>query len=253
MNVLVIDDEPSARSRLRRLLKSHPDLKITGEAEDGPSAVEIIEGKRPDLLFLDIEMPGFGGFDVLRSIAEGIPLPLVIFVTGFDHHALEAFQADALAYLLKPVEPRRLASAVERARRLYASTEDKAKEEDTVRKAVRDAPKNFHFIVVRKHGRIELLRPEQILWFEVESGLLRAQTTTGSYWTEYQISELEEGLAGNSFFRARREILVNLGGVREIRPSAKGGLSLVMPDAAVTEIAVSERRVPLLRELVHGL
>lgn len=253
MTVLIVDDEASARSRLCRLLKPHPDLVIAGEAADGLEAVAQTEKLRPDLLFLDIEMPGLGGFEVLASIPPSVPLPLVIFVTGFDQHALAAFQANALAYLLKPVDPEHLATVLDRARRLHAFSGERDRERAHVLDVVRAAPKVLRQIVARKHDRMVLLPPEEVLWFEVDNGIVRARTATDSFWVNYQIGELEAGLPGDRFFRARREVLVNLGGIREIRPYFKSGFLLVMADKANSEIVVSERRVPVLRELVPGL
>ncbi|MGB6688202.1 MAG: G1 family glutamic endopeptidase [Terracidiphilus sp.] len=128
MRSLVVDDEVDSRARLIRMLGSHPEIVVIGEAQDGLEAVEKIEALEPDLLFLDIEMPGLTGLDVLRSIGPNVPLPLVIFITGYDQHALAAFDANALAYLLKPVEPDRLATAVERALRLGAVSSEKERE-----------------------------------------------------------------------------------------------------------------------------
>src|SRR4051794_22459197 len=112
MRSLIIDDEAAARSRLTRLLTAHPEVEVAGEASDGLQALDRIEQLRPDLIFLDIQMPGLNGFEVLRSMPGGAQ-PLVVFVTGFDRHALEAFETNALAYLLKPVERERLAAVLE--------------------------------------------------------------------------------------------------------------------------------------------
>src|SRR5713226_6206598 len=120
MKSIIIDDEESARERLRRMLGVHPGISIIGEARDGLEAVRKIEELRPDLIFLDIEMPGLTGFQVLRSLPRAA-IPLVIFATGYDQHALAAFDANALAYLLKPVEADRLAMAVERAQKLNSA------------------------------------------------------------------------------------------------------------------------------------
>ena len=128
MNVLVVDDEAGARARLRRLLERHADVTVIGEAADGMEALEKIESLRPDVVFLDIEMPGLSGFEVVRSIPAQIPLPFFIFATGYDQYALRAFEVNALAYLLKPVETDRLAQAVERARLLNGASEGKATE-----------------------------------------------------------------------------------------------------------------------------
>lgn len=253
MKVLLADDEASAHSRLRRLLQAHPGLTIVGEAGDGLQAVQQIEQLRPDVVFLDIEMPGLTGFEVLRALPPEVPLPLVIFVTGYDQHALAAFDANALAYLLKPVDPEPLSRAVERAGRLNAFTSDKEKEGNRLLRIARAAPVALRQIVCRKHDRLLLVPPEQILWFEVEGGIVKARAATDSFWVNYQLGELESGLPSDQFFRARREVLVNLGGIREIRPYFKSGLLLIMADGAATEIVVSERRVPALRERVPGL
>src|ERR1700728_1480616 len=115
------DDEPAARVRLRRLLEDHPQIQIIGEAANGIEAVEAIERLQPQLLFLDIQMPGLSGFEVLKALSKDIPRPLTIFITGFDEHALEAFRARAIAYLLKPIEEDHLREMVERARHLLGS------------------------------------------------------------------------------------------------------------------------------------
>lgn len=248
MRSLIVDDEESARERLRRLLAAHSSIEIAGEARDGLEAVQQIETLVPDLLFLDIELPGLTGFEVLRSIPARVPLPLVIFVTGYDQHALAAFEANALAYLLKPVEPERLAQAVDRARRL-----DRDRERQRLMRVAREAPKPLRQIVCRKRDRAVLLPPEQILWFQVEDGIVRAHTAAETFWVNYQLSELEAGLPAEMFFRARREVLVNLNRIREIKPYFKSGFLLTMADANATEIAVSERQAKPLRQRIPGL
>lgn len=253
MKTLIVDDEPDARARLQRLLEPYPDIDVVGEAQNGLDALEKIEAYSPNVLFLDIEMPGLRGFEVLRSIPAQTALPLVIFVTGFDEHALAAFDANALAYLLKPVETERLALAVERARKLIASGRDRDQEQIRIERIVRASTRTLRQVVCRKQGRVFLLPAEQILWFEVEDGLVKARTVNDSFWVNYQLVELEAALPGELFFRARREILVNLSKVREIKPYFKSGFLLVMGDAAATEIVVSERQVHPLRQRLPGL
>jgi DNA-binding LytR/AlgR family response regulator len=253
MKSVIVDDEADARARLARLLKKHPEVVLIGEARDGLEAVEKTEKLQPDLLFLDIEMPGLNGFEVLRSIPEKIPLPLVIFVTGYDEHALAAFEANALAYLLKPVEPDRLALAVKHAHKLTAVTSEREEERTNIRRVVRESPKMLRQIVCRKQGRVVLLPAEQIFWFEVEDGIVKARTATDSFWVNHQLVDLEAALPNELFFRARREVLVNLTKIKEIKPYFKSGLLLIMSDTAATEIAVSERQVHPLRQHLPGL
>ena len=174
MRSIIVDDEESARARLGRMLAVYPDIVVVGEARDGLEAVERIEALQPDLVFLDIQMPGLTGFEVLQSIPPSVAMPLVIFVTGYDRHALAAFEANALAYLLKPVEAERLAQAVERARKLGGSTKEAEREREQILRAARESPKVLHQIVCRKRDRVVLTPPEQICWFQVEDGVVKA-------------------------------------------------------------------------------
>jgi DNA-binding LytR/AlgR family response regulator len=245
MRSLIVDDEAAARSRLARLLAAHPEIEIAGEASDGLQALERIEQIRPDLVFLDIQMPGLNGFQVLRSIPRGIPYPLVVFVTGYDRHALEAFEANALAYLLKPVETDRLATVVERAARLCAPEQRQVHAQ-----LAHSAP--LTQVVGRKRDRFILLNPADILYFTTEDGLIKAKTATDSFLVNYQLAELEAGLP-EAFFRARRSVLVNLGKIKEIRPYFKSSFLLVLSDSAETEIPVAGRQAKLLRQKIPGL
>lgn len=252
MRSLVIDDEADARARLIRLLGAHPEVTVIGEAQDGLDAIEKIEELRPDLLFLDIEMPGLKGFEVLRSIPSAIEIPLVIFTTGYDQHALAAFEANALAYLLKPIEPERLSFAIERSIKLCSLSGEKERERENILRAT-GAPKTLRQIVCRKNGRALLVPSEQILWFQVQDGIVHATTAKDSFWVNYQLAELEAALPPHRFFRARREVLVNMSQIKEIKPYFKSSFLLIMSDAASTEIAVSERQARPLRQRLPGL
>ncbi|MDE1155489.1 MAG: response regulator, partial [Acidobacteriaceae bacterium] len=158
MRTLIVDDESAARSRLTRLLRDFPEVNIVGEASNGLEAVELLESLQPDLLFLDIQMGGMDGFSVLRSLPHNARIPLVIFATGFDQYALDAFEANALAYLLKPIEKDKLASAVQRAQLLLQSEDARRREDQNIRVALEEkAP--LRKIVGRKHNRYVLLDP----------------------------------------------------------------------------------------------
>jgi two-component system, LytTR family, response regulator len=251
MKCLIVDDEEPARARMRRLLAAFPDLEISGEARDGLEALRKIEELRPDLLFLDIELPGLAGFEVLHSLPRDVAPPLVIFVTGYDQHALAAFEANALAYLLKPVEPERLAQAVDRARKLAGG--ERAREGERLRKIADESVRMLRQVVCRKRDRMLLIPPEQILWFQVEDGIVKAHTADDTFWVNSQLSELESGLPAAMFFRARREVLVNVERIKEIRPYFKSGFLIIMADSGATEIVVSERQARLFRQRIPGL
>jgi DNA-binding LytR/AlgR family response regulator len=250
---LLIDDEPNARMRLRRLLSDDERVEVIGEATDGLEAVTEIQRLKPDLVFLDVQMPGLDGFETLKALPSEVTLPLVIFVTGFHEHAMAAFEADAIAYLLKPIERERLSEMVERAWRLHHFAEDRAQAADKVHQFTANVPRNFRQIVARKLDRFLLLDPSDILYFYMDHGIVRARTSTDNVWVNYQLGDLEQGLSEFNFFRAHRASLVNLRWVKEIRPSTRSAFVLVMDDPAKTQIEVSERQARVLRTIIPGL
>lgn len=252
MRVLLVDDESAARRRLTRLLSNFPDVEIVGEAQNGLDALSAIESLNPDLVFLDIRMPELDGFGVIRAIPSTVRMPLVIFATSYDDHALEAFDANAVAYLLKPVEVPRLSSALERVRQLLHSEIGRAEDEEKMH-ALAFSTKQLSRIVCRKHNRLLLVDPAEILWFYIDGGIVRARTATENYWANYQLNQLENGLDTEMFFRARREILVNLSKVKSLRPYEGSTFALIMSDPQETEFVVSERRAKELRNRLPGL
>jgi two-component system, LytTR family, response regulator len=250
---IVIDDEFSARSRLKRLLATYPDMEVIGEAEDGIEGLERVCELKPELIFLDIEMPRLNGFQMLRALPTGESFPLIVFVTGYDEHALAAFEADALAYLLKPVEPQRLASVLNRARQLVQNPIQVTDEKERIVEMVQRAPVRLDQLVGRRQGRFVLLRPTEILFFSADLGVVKAHTAKDTFHVEMTLNELEESLSGHRFFRAHRSTLVNLAHVREIEPHFRSSYILTMADGAHSQIQVSERQAKLLREKIPGL
>jgi two-component system, LytTR family, response regulator len=252
MRVLLVDDETSARRRLTRLLAAFSDVELVGQAQDGLEALALMESTKPDLVFLDIRMPELDGFGVVRAFPQTAKMPLIIFATSYDEHALEAFKANAIAYLLKPVESERLTIALERVRRLLASENERAQDEERIH-ALADSSKRLHRIVCRKGNRLLLLDPADVLWFYVEGGIVHARTASENYWVNYQLNQLESGLDPEFFFRARREILLNLLKVKSIKPYDRSTFMLVMDDSHETELLVSERQAKELRSRLPGL
>ena len=252
MRVLLVDDENSARRRLARLLEAFIDVEIVGEARDGLEALAHIESLTPDLVFMDIRMPELDGFGVVRAIPSTMKMPLVIFATSYDEHALQAFEANAIAYLLKPVEVDRLTAALERARRLFASETERNEDEQRLQ-SLAAIGERLERIVCRRQNRFFLLDPAEILWFYIDEAIVRAQTENENYWVNYQLNQLESGLDPKIFFRARREILVNLSRVKSVKPYDSSTFALVMSDPHQTELLVSERRAKQLRQRLPGL
>jgi two-component system, LytTR family, response regulator len=254
MKSLIIDDEPSARARLARMLTAHSSVVgVIGEARDGLEAMEKISGLQPDLVFLDVEMPGLNGFQVLQSLPEDVTLPLVVFTTGYDKHALAAFEANAVAYLLKPVEADRLAQVIDRAWRIHSFEPQRGAARETLSSLIQKAHAPLQQVVGRKRDRFFLLSPEEIIFFRADNGIVRAHTATESYWVNYQLNYLEACLPEEMFFRAHRSTIVNLTKVKEMRPYSKSSFLLLMSDQEQTEIKVSERQAALLRRRFPGL
>ena len=251
MRTLLVDDETAARERLRRLLRVHSEIEIVGEASNGPTAIQQINAMHPELVFLDIQMPGVDGFQVLREL-DVEQLPLVIFATGFAEHALHAFQESALAYLLKPIDREQLRIAVDRAVRLHSSQQSVLEEKKRTL-SVAAASAMGVSLIGRKRHHCFLLKPEDILWISIEEGTIWARTATDAYWLNQPFGTLEEGLAPASFFRARRDVLVNLNHVRAIQPRDRSTFLLLMDDPEKRAFLVSERQSKLLRERLPGL
>lgn len=176
----------------------------------------------------------------------------MIIATAYDQYALEAFEANAVSYLLKPVNRERLAQAVGRASRIRSSETQRAEEQQRIRRAAETAEPQLQQIVARRRDRFVLLRLNQICFFEVENGVVRARTEDDGYWTNYQINDLESRLPDPPFFRAHRSVIVNMGKVREIAPFMKSSYLLIMNDRDSSEIRVSGRQAKKLRLLLQA-
>jgi two-component system LytT family response regulator len=253
IKALIADDEASARSRLRKLLAPYSFDLIDGDADDGLAALEAIQEHRPQVVFLDVQMPGLGGFEVVEALTPDV-MPLIVFVTAFDDYALAAFEANAVAYLLKPVTEERLQAVVARieklagAGRTHEGLEQEAGRASTVASAAK-RPLN-HVLAVQREG-YALIPLGDVCYFQVEDGVTHVKTATASYRTNYAIGDLEARLPSPPFFRAHRATIANLDKVAKINPMFKGSLLLTMKDAGSSEIQVSERQAKAVRELLQ--
>lgn len=251
IRTLIIDDEDAARSRLRNLVAAHSNLEIIGEARDGLEAVNLIVASKPDLLFLDVQMPGLDGFEVLRTLpTEGI-WPLVVFATAFDRYAMDAFEANAVAYLLKPISREKLAVAIERAERLLATPDARTADKAQVRAVASTVQPPLQQIVARHRDRYLLVPLHDVCFFKIEDGLVRVKTHKNLYRTDYNLVDLEPRLPNGTFIRVHRGTIANRTKIAEVAPMFKGTFMLIMSDEERTEIQVSERQSKVVRELLE--
>lgn len=243
MRTLIVDDEKLARERLHGFLAPMDDVEVVGEARNGPEALELIARERPDLVFLDVQMPGMSGFDVIRELDGEVPH--VVFATAHDDHAIKAFEVDAVDYLLKPFGRPRGEDAVARVRQ--RSSADAAARLDTLLGRLDGDERRLRRIPVHAGRRILLVSPEDVRWFGVEHRLLYAHLADRAHMTNFTLRELEERLDPATFFRAHKATLVNLGHVAAIVPWFGGRVKLAMDDAAKSEVVVSRAQARALR------
>jgi DNA-binding LytR/AlgR family response regulator len=245
LRTLIVDDEAPARERLRRLLCNNSFVELIGEAEDGVKAVELIEEKNPDLVLLDIQMPGLDGFGVIRALQKP---PLIIFVTAYDEYAIRAFEVNALDYLLKPFTRIRLERAIEKAYQELSKHADFSAKLDALFQTLREQPRYLDRIAVRKGSRIFVINVSEIDWFGAESGLIFIHTKEEKYVTNYTLEELEGRLNPDMFFRAHRSIIVNLTKIKEIIPWFAGSHKIRLTTGA--EVDLSRNQVKELRKII---
>lgn len=249
ISALIADDEASARSRLRKMLAPYDFDLVDGDAHDGVATLDAIRKHRPQVLFLDIEMPGLGGFEVVEALTPDI-MPLIVFVTAYDEHALAAFDANAVAYLLKPVVDDRLRAVVTRIEQLVGSPAELPKHAARTSAVVGASPKPMrHVLALQREGYL-LIPLHEVCYFQVEDGVTHVKTATASYRTNHAIGDLEVRLPP-PFFRAHRSTIANLDMVATVSPLFKGALLLTMKDAQASEIQVSERQAKHVRELLQ--
>jgi len=231
VTALIVDDEPLARQRLLDLLAGEPDVKVIGEAGSGSAAVEAIAGRRPDLVFLDVQMPELDGFGVLRCIA-GAYMPAVVFVTAYDEHAIRAFEVHAVDYLLKPVTAARLREAVRRAVarvRGAPRTDSAGAMERLLAQASLPAPDEAR-IPLKQEGGTGFVRVADIDWVEADGDTLRIHAGRAMHTLRETMAELAARLPEKGFVRVHRSIIVNLARLREVQSIPKGDYLLVLDD-----------------------
>jgi len=234
LRVIIADDEPLARSRMRRLLRDIEDVEIIAETANGIDTAAAIRERRPDLVFLDIEMPGLDGFQVLAEL--GAAPPAVVFVTAYGQHAIRAFEAEALDYLLKPVNASRLQKALERAR-THVSRGDVNDKLAAILRGLRGEEEPLERIAVRAKGKVTFVRAADVTHVQAAGNYARVHAGKESHLIRQTLSDLEAKLDARRFVRIHRSTIVAIDAIREIRPWFGGDSIVVLNDG--TELTLS--------------
>jgi two-component system, LytTR family, response regulator len=246
IQAILADDEVLARQKLRQLLRAEPDVEIVGECATALETVELTTAARPDLLFLDIRMPGMDGFDIIGALARNseVPMPSIIFTTAYDQYALRAFEVHALDYLLKPFTPERLQAAVQRVRERASADPSPGAPQ------AQDDSSSGHTtrMVFKSRGRILFLPVSEIRWIGAEENYVRLSTGNESHLLRETMTHLEQRLDPRQFLRVHRSFMVNLDYVKEVR-TEDGDAAVIMHDGR--KIAVSRNFKSKILEKVN--
>jgi len=251
IRAIIVDDEPLAREGVRLHLEAEPDVEIVGEAGTGEEAVELIETVRPDLLFLDVQMPGMDGFGVLDAVGPA-HMPVTIFTTAYDQFALRAFDAHAIDYILKPYDAQRFSSAIERAR-MHLNGRRKVQVDerlDSLIDELRARNQYLERLVVRSGGRILILRVADIDWVEAASNYVRLHAGGREYLLRETMTALESKLDPADFVRIHRSTIVRVDKIRELEPLFQGDYVVILDDN--TRLTSSRGYREKLQELLQG-
>jgi two-component system response regulator LytT len=248
ISTVIVDDEKLASDELAYLLKEFPDVELLATGANGLDAVKLIEDLEPDLVFLDVQMPGLDGMSVIRKLRDkNIPLPYFILATAYDQYAIEAFRWEALDYLLKPVDKERLAVSIERARKSIAEKARNAPPEVATPKTGPQRTK----LLVKSNNRNFIVDAQDVIYATIDDGLITLVATNVEGESNYRtIEELQSNLDADVFWRVHRSFLVNINRIKEVIPWFKSSFQLRMDDKKHTEIPVSRVQTKRLRALL---
>ena len=255
LSTIIVDDEQLARDELAYLLKSVDDVEVVATGKNGLEAVSLIREHTPDLVFLDVQMPGLDGFGVIKKLIEKkTPLPQIVFATAFDQYAVKAFEVNAVDYVLKPFDKKRVVQSVQKARRNLQSDAAPAERLDSLVRlleAQQAQASKTSKIVLRASGRLFLVDQKDICYASIEDGVISV-FTAGGLEGQSNCRTLEDLLAsldGKLFWRAHRSYLVNVNRIKEVVPWFKSSYQLRMDDKKQSEVPVSRAQTKRLREL----
>ena len=244
IRVLLVDDEQPARDHLRELLAPHADLEIIGEADEGEQAIELIAALKPDLVLLDIQMPGCSGLDIAASLP--LPRPKIVFCTAFDKYAVDAFEVHAVDYLLKPVNRVRLAKALDRVRQTVAPARDEA-----VDNLIRTQPRPQPRFLAKQGGRFRVVAAEEADYFSIDEGMTALHCGGQRCWMDVSLAELEKRLDPAGFVRVSREHVVRIAAIAEVLPLVGGYAEVALRSGE--RLPVSRRRLKSLLDILGAI
>ncbi|MGE3842515.1 MAG: LytR/AlgR family response regulator transcription factor [Vicinamibacterales bacterium] len=247
----LVDDEPLARERLRALLASEPDVEVIGECENGAAAITFIEQHAPDLVFLDVQMPGIDGFKVLQTLEERVP-PAVVFVTAYDQYALQAFEVHALDYLLKPFSGSRFRRALQRVR-AELQKDGAGDVNERLMSLIENLrqPKRPDRLVLKTAGRVSFVRVEEIDWIEAEGNYVRLHIGSASHLLRETMKGIEGKLDPDKFVRIHRSTIVSTDRIKELQPLFHGEYAVILRDG--TRLTASRGPENKLRKLLDTI
>jgi two-component system LytT family response regulator/two-component system response regulator LytT len=252
LSAIIVDDEQLARQELAYLLESHPDVEVIAQGRNGIEAVELIRRHEPDIVFLDVQMPGLDGFGVIRKLVEKkAKIPHIVFATAFDQYAVQAFEVNAVDYLLKPIDKGRLAQAIERARKMVETRSASPEHIQALISGLQARPPQPCKVLVKMQNRFFPVDSRELIYASIEDGLITVVTQNMEGTSNYRtIEDLQNALDPNAFWRVHRSYLVNINRIKEVVPWFKSSYLLKMDDRKQTEIPVSRAQTKRLRELL---
>lgn len=251
IRTLIVDDEPLARDRIKRLLRDEDAVRVIGECGSGAEAIEFITRENPDLVFLDIQMPGKTGFEVIKSL-DAKQLPTIIFVTAYDQYALQAFDVHALDYLLKPFNRERIKRAVSRARehiehKRMGDLDDRL---NLLIADIRGEKKYLDRLVVKAVGRVFFLKTDEIDWIEAAGNYVKLHVGRDAHMIRETMNGIEAKLDPEKFLRIHRSTVVNIDRIKELHPMFSGDYAVILRNG--TELALSRNYRERFTELFEN-
>jgi two-component system LytT family response regulator/two-component system response regulator LytT len=254
ITALIVDDEQPARDELAFLLKSFPDVDVVGQGKNGVEAVSLIRELNPHVVLLDVQMPGVDGFGVIKKLLEKkLRLPYFVFATAYDHYALQAFEVNALDYLLKPIGRPRLEKALGKVRRMLETAEPTHDKLDRLVQMMEQRPSAARSkLVIKSGGRLFLVDSDDIIYASIEDGVISIVARDLEGQSNFRtVEELQANLDPKTFWRVHRSYLVNVNHIKEVVPWFKSSYQLKMQDRKQSEIPVSRAQTKKLRELLN--